>query len=474
MFQDRSGNRDPGFSGCPLSGAGPVLAASTLTGETPTSLRLPWNRPANGASASAVAPSSPADKADDASPERVSYFRRTFKSLKNRNFRSLWLGMLCTMAGMNMQMVARSQLAWELTGSEFLTAMAGVGFAIPVFILSLYGGAIADRVERKRLVQIGQVASSVNAAWVAALIMLDMVTVWHLFAASILQGVFWAFLMPARQSLISQLVGKDLLSNAVALNASGMSLMTLLAPAISGVVYARFGPEGAYIVITAVTFAAVFFTTLLPKLPAANAGRKAQKIMADMKEGLRYIRANKTVLWLLGVTLGTTVLSMPFRQLMPVYAGDVFGRGAESVGLMLTVFGAGALAGTLIIAGLTKAQGRGAVLIGTTFVSGVGMTIAAYVTSFPLAVANMLLPGIGESGRRSLNAALIMEETEERYQGRVMGVYMMNFGMIPLGALPMGAVAQAFGIQAALAGAGVLLIVVGLAALVGTPRIRRL
>jgi MFS family permease len=403
-----------------------------------------------------------------------SYRRRVFKSLENRNYRFLWAGMLCTMAGMNMQMVARAQLAWDLTHSEFLTAFAGVGFAVPVLFLSLYGGAIADRVERKRLVQIGQVASSLNALWIAVAIVTHNVTVWHLFAASVVQGFFWAFMMPARQALIPQLVGKDLLGNAVAINASGMSLMTLLAPAVSGVLYARLGAGGAYFAITGVTFAAVFFTTMLPKLPAGNAGRKAKNVIQDMREGLRFILRNRTVLWLLAFTLGTTVLSMPFRQLMPVYADRVFGHGAESVGFMLTVFGAGALAGTLAIAGLTKTQKRGPILIATSFISGAGMLALAFITSYPLAVMTMVLPGLGESGRRSLNAALIMEETDEHYQGRVMGVYMMNFGLIPLGALPMGAVAQAFGIQAAIAGAGVLLLAVAVVSAFATPRIRQL
>ncbi len=406
--------------------------------------------------------------------EGDSYLRRTFKSLENKNFRSLWLGMLCTMAGMNMQMVARGQLAWELTGSELLTAAVGAGFAVPMLAFSLFGGAVADRVERKRLVQIGQLASSLNVVWLAVFIATDNVEVWHLFLASVLQGVFWSFLMPARQSLISQLVRKDLLSNAVALNASGMSLMTLIAPAISGVLYARFGPEGAYFAIAAVTMIAVLFTTSLPKLPAGNAGRKSKRVLNEMAEGLRYIRANKTLLWLLGLTLGTTVLSMPFRQLMPVYADRIFGRGAESVGLMLSVFGGGALLGTLLIAGLTKTQKRGSVLIWTTVLSGLGMIMAAVITNYSLAIAMMVLPGLGEAGRRSLNASLIMEETEDQYQGRVMGVYMMNFGLIPLGALPMGAAAEAWGIQAALAGAGGLLLLVAVAATFGTSRIRRL
>ncbi len=378
------------------------------------------------------------------------------------------------MAAMNMQMVARGQLAWDLTHSEILTTAVGAGFAVPMLLFSMFGGAIADRVERKRLVQAGQVANTLNVLWIALLLAFGGLEVWHLFVASVLQGVFWSFMMPARQSLISQLVGKDLLSNAIALNASGMSLMTLIAPAISGVLYGRFGPAAAYYAIAGASALAVIFTTSIPKLPPGNAGRKSQRVLTDMCEGLRYIRANKTVMWLLAITLGTTVLSMPFRQLMPVYADHVFGRGAESVGLMLSIFGGGALLGTLLIAGLTKTQKRGQVLIWTTLLSGLGLLLAAVTTNYPLALLVMVLPGLGEAGRRSLNASLIMEETDEQYQGRVMGVYQMNFGLIPLGAVPMGAAAAMFGIQASLAGVGVLLLVVALVATVGTKRIRRL
>ena len=143
----------------------------------------------------------------------------------------LWFGMLLTMAALNMQMLARGYLAWELTSSPLMVGLTGAGFAPPILLFSLFGGAVADRMNKKRLIQIGQVGTGGLGLFVALAIVTDTVTVWHLISASVVQGVLFAFFMPARQSIIPILVEKHQLSNAVALNATGMSLMTLASPA---------------------------------------------------------------------------------------------------------------------------------------------------------------------------------------------------------------------------------------------------
>ncbi|MBI4305665.1 MAG: MFS transporter [Chloroflexi bacterium] len=405
----------------------------------------------------------------------TSWARRTFSSLQHRNFRYLWLGMLALMGGMNMQIVARAQLAWDLSGSAISVAVVGAGMAPPILVLSNIGGALADRVIRKRIIQAGQLASMVIALSVGFLVVMEEIALWHLVAASVLQGVSWAFLMPSRQSIIPELVGKESTSNAVALNASAMSLMTLVAPGIAGVMYARVGVGATFFTIAGLSLLALVLTERLPSSAGRGSSQRAkQAIWREMKEGIQYTLRNRTVLVLLVLALSTTVLAQPFRSLMPVFVHDVYGRGPEAVGLLLSMIGLGALLGTLAIAGLRKGESRGAVLLATTALSGIALVLATTTAIYGVAVLVMVLLGIGDSGRRSLNSALMLEEADESFRGRVMGLYMMNFGLIPLGAIPLAAISEVVGIRYAVAGAGALLIFAAIATTFTTSRVRRL
>lgn len=403
-----------------------------------------------------------------------SWADRTFASLSNPQFRMLWFGMLAMMAGMNMQMVARAQLAWDLTGNALAVSVVGAGMAPPILILSIFGGAMADRLDRRRVIQAGQAVTGLLAFAIAILIVTDRVNIWFLVASSVLQGVAWAFLMPARQSIVPQLVGKEHTTNAIALNSSAMSLMTLVAPGVAGVMYARLGVAPTYFIIGSLNIIAVLLTARLTRLAGASARQPASRVLVEMKNGLKYSFGNRTVLVLLLLTMFTTVLAHPFRSLMPVFVHDVFDRGPEAVGLMLSAIGLGAVAGSLVIAGLTEGNHRGLVLLGTTAVSGIAIALAAATSIYWVAVVIMVLLGVGDSGRRTLSSSLMLEQTADAYKGRVMGLYMTNFGMMPLGAIPFAAVAEFVGIRWAVAGAGLLLLGAAIGTTTLTNRVRRL
>jgi MFS family permease len=382
--------------------------------------------------------------------------------------------MLAMMGGMNMQMVARAQLTWDITHSAIAVSLVGAGFAPPVLLLSIFGGAMADRLDRRRVIQVGQAITMSLAVIVGVLIVTDRITLWWLIGSSVGQGVAWAFLMPARQSIVPQLVGKGHTTNAIALNAGAMSLMTLIAPGIAGVIYARVGVAPAYFIIAALNALAVVLTARVPRMTGAGAAQPSRRVMSEMKDGIRYTFRNQTVLVLLLLALFTTVLAQPFRSLMPVFVHDVFDRGPEAVGLMLSAIGLGALLGTVVIAGLREGEHRGFVLLGTTAVSGVALVLATVTAQYWIAVAVMVLLGVGDSGRRSLNSSLMLEQTQDAFRGRVMGLYMMNFGLIPLGAIPLAAISEVIGIRWAIAGAGALLVAAALSTSLFTDRIRRL
>ena len=360
------------------------------------------------------------------------------------------------MGGMQMQMLARGYLVYDITGSAGKLGLVAAGSAIPMLTLALFGGAIADRMNRKLIIQLGQTIGAVIALAVAFMIIAGYVTWQLLFLASVIQGAMFAFMMPARQAIIPQLVGKNNLSNAMALNAAAMSAMTLTAPAVAGGLYAFAGPHNVYFVIAVLGALSVVFTSFV-KMPE-NAGevRSKRPMMNDIGEGLVYIWHSPIVRVLLVMGLATTLLAMPFRFLMPVFVVDVYGLGPDSMGLLVAVMGGGSLAGSLFIATIGQWR-RGLLLILGSFASALALLLLALFPIYFAAAAIMVLLGLGDAGRRTINQSLIMEEVEDRYRGRVMSVFMMNFGLMPLGVLPTGFLIDYVGPQFAIGVLAVLL-----------------
>ena len=378
--------------------------------------------------------------------------------------------MVFLMFGIQMQMIVRSYLTYEITDSPFLLGLVNAGFAIPMLSLALFGGAVADRMERRRVIQAGQVTSIVLAMFIGVSIVTNTITWIHLFGVSMVQGAIFSFVMPARQALVPSLVGKDNLTNATSLDAAAMSVTTLLAPAVGGGLYNVIGPEGVYFLIAGCSVVAVILTWFV-SASGGSASRPSVPMFSDIVEGLRYVVRSPLVLVLLLMALATALLAMPFRFLMPVFVVDVYDRGPESLGLLVTIMGVGSLVGALFIASMGKRR-RGLTLIAGSFVSGIALMLVAAIPLYYAAAALMVLMGLGDAGRRVLNMALIMEEVEDKYRGRVMSVFMMNFGLMPLGVLPAGVIAERMGGQFVVGMLGVLLLLTTALILVTQRRLR--
>ncbi len=368
----------------------------------------------------------------------------------------LWLGMLAMMSGMHMQMVARGYLVYEITNSASILGLVSAASSVPILVLSLVGGEIADRMNRKKVMMLSQLLNSLTAILVSVAIFTNTVEWYHLLAASVFQGATWAFLMPARQALIPSLVGQSQLSNAIALNAAGMSATTLIAPIIAGILYSVFGSGFVYAVIGVLTIVASVLTSMVKvEEPETKAAKKA--MTSNIGEGISYVMHNRLVLVLIVIGLATSLLAMPIRFLMPVLVVDIYRMGPESLGLLLSFMGIGSLAGTLYIAWVGKWH-RGGTLILGTLASGIALILLAILPFYAAAVGIMLLLGLGDAARRALNTALIMEATDDEYRGRVMSIFMMNFGFMPLGILPIGIMADAVGGQASVGLLGILIV----------------
>jgi MFS family permease len=376
------------------------------------------------------------------------------------------------MGGLQMQGIARGYLTYDITGSPVRLGLVNAGFAIPMLILSLFGGAAADRFDRKRVVQVFQGVGGATALIVAFSIVTGSVTWIHLFAASVVNGVIFSFMVPARSALIPQLVGADQVANALALNSAAMSGTTLLAPAAAGLLYAWIGPGGVYFIIAGLELAAMVSTGLV-RFRADRSDRRIEPVLTDIMAGLRYVLGHPLVIVLLVMGLGTALLSFPFRSLLPVMIVEVYKRGSEALGLLVSTMGIGAITGSLVVATLSKRR-RGLVLIGGALASATALALIAAVPYYGIAAGFMILLGLGDGIRRSLNQALILEIVEPGYRGRVISVYMMNFGLMPLGVVPAGIVAEFFGMRVATAMLAVLMLALVLAMGLGRRDLRRM
>ena len=449
---------------------GRVACAELAEVEASEAVR-PATPSANGPPAPASIPPAPPESDASDSPAGRGIFK-TFYSLRFREFRFLWLGMVFLMMGMQMQMIVRGYLTYEITSSPFILGLVNAGFAVPMLSLALFGGAVADRMERKRVIQIGQCLAIVLALFVGISIVTDTVTWMHLLFVSMVQGAQFSFLMPARQALVPQLVGRENLTNAMSLDAAAMSVTTLIAPSVGGVLYSVIGPEGVYFLVAGLGVVAVVFTSMV-SARGGSANRPSVPMASDIMQGLRYVVNSPVVLILLVMGLATALLAMPFRFLMPVFVVDVYERGPESLGLLVTIMGMGSLVGALFIATLGKKK-RGLLLLAGSCISAIALMLVAAIPLYYAAAGLMILLGLGDAGRRTLNQALIMEEVDDQYRGRVMSVFMMNFGLMPLGVLPAGALAERFGGQFAVMLLGVLLLLTTIAVLATQRRLREL
>ena len=407
--------------------------------------------------------------------KKQNIFTKTFQSLGNRDYLFLWIGMICIMGGIQMQMIARGYLVYDITSRPILLGIVNGASAIPILILSLHGGAIADRLNRKRMIQVGQGVNVSIAVVVTILIITENITWIHLMLASMFQGALWAFMMPARQAIIPNIVGKDHLTNALALNAAGMSAMTLLSPAFAGFLYNAFPSKpdatGVYIVVTILGFAAIFFTSLV-RYTQTESTQPKEKVTTDIKQGLTHILSNKMILVLLIIGIITTVLAMPFRFLLPVFVVDIYQKVPEALGLLVSLMGLGSLAGSMFIAGLEK-WNRGMILLSGSFLSGIGLLLIAILPFYLAASFIMLILGLGDATRRTLNQPMILEVVEDRFRGRVMSMFMMTFGLMPLGTLPAALSIELFGGQITAAILGLAMILVASVVTVSREDIRR-
>jgi MFS family permease len=280
--------------------------------------------------------------------------------------------------------------------------------------------------------------------------------VWHLFALGLVQGTVFAFNMPARQAFIAELVGRDDLMNAIALQNAAMNLSSVAGPALAGYLIAvpAVGVGGVY-VLMAVAYLVVIITLL--GLPAGRSRGARRPGLEEVTAGVRFMRDSPPLRTLLLLAFIPTFLGMPYMTLLPVFALRVLQAGSPGLGLLSGASGAGALAGSLIVAAWGSARHKGALQLGVGVLYGVALVAFALAGTLPVAATVLVVVGLASAAYRSLNSTLVMSYTPAELHGRVMSVYLMTFSLMPLSGLPAGALADSVGPRLTVAGAGVLL-----------------
>ncbi len=388
------------------------------------------------------------------------YFSRTFYALENAQYRILFYGTVFSFLGMQMQMIARGFLAYDLTHRN--SALGGVmlAFGLPQLLLSLWGGVLADRLAKRRLLVVSHTVVAANSLWLAVMIETGAVEYWMLLVAGVVQGAGFAFIGPARQAFISDLVGKEAIGNAVVLQQLSMNSTRVIGPSIAGlfIAVAFIGVGGVYLVTTAgFIIAAVTMLRLPPGNPRARA--EPTSALNDMRDGLIYVRRRPGIALLISVSFAVVMIGFPYQSFLPSLAKSVYDVGSGGLGLLSSVGAIGAVGATIVVA--TYASHPRAYffqpLLGIAFgASVIALGISPNIWTGLLA---MVFVGGLASAFQSLNNALTMSLSDHDYQGRVQSISMLSWSLFGLVALPIGMLADRIGLRETLALQGALVII---------------
>lgn len=386
---------------------------------------------------------------------------RVFRAFQYRDFRLLWFGACTSSIGSWMQKLAQAWLVLQISNSPFLLGLDAFLGELPIVLFALVGGVVADRRDRRGLLLASQVVQMSSALLLALLAGLGVVRVWHILCLSFVAGLGQAFGAPAYQALLPSLVKVEDLSNAIAMNSIQFNLARVIGPVLGGLALTGFGASLCF-ALNGASFLAVI-VALLSLHVVFVPSHTGQSVMDSMKQGLRFVRRHPVLPSLVGLAFATTMLGVPLIVFLPVFAKNVFGRGAGAYTLLLAVYGAGAIAGALVVAALgnTHAKGRSALM----FLAGLGLATCAFATCrlLPASCVFLFLAGACLVGVLSLVSSLVQQLVGDAMRGRVMSVYGVAFrGGMPVGSLLGGLLVPHIGAPIALAINGALLFALGI------------
>lgn len=389
----------------------------------------------------------------------------TFAALHVRDFRVFWAGSWASYLPFFMANIVQSVVAFELTHRNRAVGTVVFAQGVAMLVLAPIGGAGADRWPKRRVLALTQSAAAATFAALALLRALDLLTLGALATAGLVLGVAISFLGPARQAFAAELVPRGLRGNAVTLNQVPLTGSQVLGPAIAGLLLTSpFGATGAYALMAALYGSSALSLAFLPRsLPRANAADT--HVLADLRDGLRYVRSHRRLRLLVGFFVGVIMTGFSYVTLLPGLVERQLGRPAESMSPLLFTSAVGGLFATLVAARVADSRSAVQVFLAAPFVFALGLLGLSAAPSFDFAIGSMLAIGVGFGGLQSLNAAVIVRATDPAYFGRVFSLSMLAFAGVSIMGLPVGTLADAIGERRMLVGlaCGVLAISAGVA-----------
>ncbi len=366
----------------------------------------------------------------------------TLRALRYRNFRLYWIGLLVAIMGWQFLTFTQLWLVYELTGSTLYLGAVGGANGAAAICFSLFGGVLADRVDKRRLIIFTQSIMAILALILATLTVTHLVSVWHVLVIAALTGATSAFDNPARQALIPHLIDdrKDL-PNAVALSSSVWSTTRAVGPALAGVLIAFVGPAICFYITSGAYGVMVLSLTRLSVgkfvVPSVRSS-----VLSAFKEGWRYVLSNKIFLYLITITFLNSIFGMSFVYLLPVFAKDILSAGPSGYGFLMTAFGTGAICGVLTVASVADRGYRGRVLLTGNILFCLLLIVFSLSRWYSASLALIALTGFFNSIYMTNVLTLLQSLVPDEIRGRVMGIYSLTWSLMPLGGMQAGALAS--------------------------------
>ena len=370
----------------------------------------------------------------------------TFRALGSRNYRLFFAGQGISLIGTWMQQIAMIWLVYRLTHSAFLLGAVGFAGQIPTFLIAPFAGVLADRWNRHRTIVITQTLSLLQAATLAILVLTGTAEVWHLVVLAVILGTINAFDMPARQSFIVQMIErKKDLPNAIALNSAMVTATRLIGPSIAGILIGTFG-EGICFLVNAISYVAVIAALLAMRVAPPPARPANGRMIDGLREGFAYVAGFAPVRNILLLLALVSFMGMPYQILMPVFAKDVLGGGAHTLGFLMGATGLGALVGTVHLATRRTIRGFGRIITTASMVFGIGLVAFSFSHVVWSSMILAFVAGLGMMAQMACSNTVIQTIVDDDKRGRVMSLFTMAFiGMAPFGSLFAGALASRIG-----------------------------
>jgi MFS family permease len=399
-------------------------------------------------------------------------WQETFAALKHYNYRLWFVGQIVSLVGTWMQSTAQGYLIYQLTHSPAYLGLVGFVGGVPTLLFTLFGGVIADRLPRRRLLVITQSAMMILAFILAGLVFTNVVLPWHIIVLAFLLGVANAFDAPARTSFVMELVDRKTMTNAIALNSTMFNIATVFGPSVAGLTYAAIGPAWCF-TLNGLSFIAVIIALLLMRIKLEPKPHRAAAL-AEMGEGIRYVLKNRMILSLI-VSVGiVSIFGIGMMNLLPAWAVDVLHGDVTTNGWLISARGFGSLISALMLAYWGARKMRGRLWTYGAFIMPVMLFIFAWIRWLPLSLATLIGVGWGFMMILNNSQAIVQSLVHDDLRGRVMGVYtLIFFGSMPIGSLLAGSLAQWIGEPVTVMVGAILLLVFAVAAWMFLPDIRR-